>query len=157
MKWTKEHIEKLNLKTNLGDLSGLNNLGGIRTSNGHKSPAKEVKSMLNGKISVEKEYIKAILWMFKKNDLIPGYVEELQFHDERKFRFDWAIPSLKIGIEYEGVISRKSRHTTLKGYSEDTRKYNLATINGWTVLRYTALTYKEISNDLRLLIKSKNK
>ena len=154
MKWTKEHIEKLNLKTNLSDLKTPD---GTRTPIDNKSPAKELKSVLNGKISIEKEYIKAILWMFKRDGLIPGYVEELQFHDVRMFRFDWAITQMRIGIEYEGVISRKSRHTTLKGYSEDTRKYNLATIDGWTVLRYTALTYKEISNDLRLLIKTKNK
>lgn len=140
MKWTKEHVAKLNLQTNLKDQKP-------------KSPmVGEVKVQ---KKSVEKEYIKAVLWMFKRDGLIPDYTEELEFHDVRKFRFDWAIPNLRIGVEYEGVISRKSRHTTLKGYSEDTRKYNLATIDGWRVLRYTALTYKEISNDLRSLIKKK--
>lgn len=144
LKWTKEHIEKLKLENNLHATAKKNTTIG-------NSGVKIVKK------SIEKEYIKAILWMFKRDGLIPGYVEELQFHDVRKFRFDWAITKMRIGIEYEGVISRKSRHTTLKGYSEDTRKYNLATIDGWTVLRYTALTYKEISNDLRLLIKTKKK
>lgn len=140
MKWTKEHVAKLNLQTNLKDQKP-------------KSPV--VREVNIQKKSVEKEYIKAVLWMFKRDGLISDYTEELEFHDARKFRFDWAIPNLRIGIEYEGVISRKSRHTTLKGYSEDTRKYNLATIDGWRVLRYTALTYKEISNDLRSLIKKK--
>src|SRR4051812_11455124 len=30
----------------------------------------------------------------------------------RRFKFDFAIPALKIGIEYEGLNSEKSGHTT---------------------------------------------
>ncbi len=108
----------------------------------------------SGKISVEKETIKKILWVFHREKIIPEYVEELQFHHTRKFRFDWAIPSLKIAIEYEGLFSKKSGHTTVTGYTKDCEKYNLALIDGWKVLRYTAKNYENLSQDLKnLLIK----
>lgn len=81
------------------------------------------------------------------------FVAEHKFHEERKWRFDIAIPSLKIAIEYEGIMSRKSRHTTITGYSKDCDKYNAATIAGWRVLRYNALNYKSVGEDMMSLIK----
>ena len=73
---------------------------------------------------------------------------ELKFLTDRKFRFDWAIEEIKLAVEYEGIKSKKSRHTTLTGYSRDSTKYNRAGLDKWTVLRYTALTYKDIDKDL---------
>lgn len=78
-------------------------------------------------------------------------VTEHKFLDNRRFKFDFAIPDRMIGIEYEGTMSRKSRHTTVTGYSKDCEKYNLASINGWTVLRYTALNYGDVERDLKQL------
>ncbi len=72
------------------------------------------------------------------------YEKELKFHPSRKWRFDYAIPSLKIGIEYEGIMSEKSRHTTITGMTGDTEKYNAAQAQGWKVLRFTALNYKNL-------------
>jgi very-short-patch-repair endonuclease len=77
-----------------------------------------------------------------------NYVTEYRFHDVRQYRFDIAIPDKMIAIEYEGLNSEKSGHTTLKGYTKDTDKYNLAASLGWTVLRYTALNYKTFSTTL---------
>lgn len=79
-----------------------------------------------------------------------GYTDfpEHKFHPTRKWRFDWAIPDLKIAIEYEGLHSAKSRHTTITGFSNDCEKYNAAALLGWIVLRYTANTYKKASTDL---------
>jgi hypothetical protein len=74
-----------------------------------------------------------------------NYVTEYRFHDVRQYRFDIAIPDKMIAIEYEGLNSEKSGHTTLKGYTKDTDKYNLAASLGWTVLRYTALNYKSFT------------
>lgn len=76
------------------------------------------------------------------------YEEEYRFDAAKKYRADYAIPALKILIEYEGLFSEKSGHTTAKGYTKDTNKYNLAASNGWTVLRFTALNYKELINEL---------
>jgi very-short-patch-repair endonuclease len=63
---------------------------------------------------------------------------EFKFHPTRKWRFDMAIPSLMIAIEYEGVYGIKSRHTTMSGYTGDCEKYNEAVVLGWRVLRFTA-------------------
>jgi very-short-patch-repair endonuclease len=63
---------------------------------------------------------------------------EYKFHPTRRWRFDIAIPELKIAIEYEGIAGRKSRHTTMSGYTGDCEKYNEAQILGWRVLRFTA-------------------
>ena len=46
-----------------------------------------------------------------------------------------AIPGKKIAIEYEGIVADKSRHTNIKGYTEDSNKYNEAQKLGWKVLR----------------------
>lgn len=81
------------------------------------------------------------------------YVEqEHKFSDERKFKFDFAIPKMKIAIEYEGLMSEKSGHTSPTGYTSNCEKYNLATCLGWRMLRYTALNYKDLENDLRKLL-----
>lgn len=66
------------------------------------------------------------------------FTREYKFSDKRNYRFDIAIPAAKIAIEYEGGIYTNGAHTRAKGYAKDTRKYNLAALEGWTVLRYTA-------------------
>lgn len=81
-----------------------------------------------------------------------SYITEYKFNEERKFRFDFFIPSLNVGIEYEGLVSAKSRHTTLKGYTRDCSKYNLCQIQGIKVLRYTALNYGDFVEDLKKLL-----
>lgn len=79
------------------------------------------------------------------------YTTELQFHKVRKFRFDVAIHFLKVAIEYEGLNSEKSGHTTLTGYTLDCTKYNLAQLDGWKVLRYTAMNYKDFAKDFKVI------
>lgn len=82
------------------------------------------------------------------------FEKEVIFHPERKWRFDFAIPSMMIAIEFEGIMSEKSRHTTVTGFSGDCTKYNEAAKLGWTVLRYTVLTYKNLSSDLHDILKN---
>ncbi|MBC9913145.1 hypothetical protein ICL55_22085 [Chitinophaga varians] len=79
-------------------------------------------------------------------------VDELRFSPSRRFRFDFAIPDHKIGIEYEGLMSEKSGHTTLAGYTKDTEKYNLATAEGWRVIRFTVNNYKTVIAELEKLV-----
>lgn len=58
----------------------------------------------------------------------------------RKWRSDFAFVPEQVLIECEGLSwsnNGKSRHTTMKGYSEDCWKYNRAGIQGWLVLHYT--------------------
>lgn len=105
------------------------------------------------KVVIPKEigpYKLHIISVLQKSGL--EFQEEYKFDEVRKFRFDWAIEELKLGIEYEGIFSEKSGHTTISGYTKDVTKYNLATKLGWQILRYTAENYLDIENDLKLLI-----
>lgn len=77
------------------------------------------------------------------------YELEYRFDEVRQFRFDVAIPDKMLAIEYEGLMSKKSRHTTISGYVCDCRKYNFAQTKGWKILRYTAINYKEFIEDLK--------
>lgn len=133
--WTKKDLENTGLSHNFHDIAQKKTVlpKGIDTKS---------------KISIEKQTIKTLLWVLHREGRIPDYVEELEFHHQRKFRFDWAIPSVKLAIEYEGVFSKKSRHTTISGYTTDCEKYNLAQLEGWKVLRYTAKNYNDLKNDL---------
>lgn len=88
-------------------------------------------------------------------------MNEYKFSEDRKFKFDFALPIEKIAIEYEGLGLQtnksgnvdKSGHTTVTGYTSNCEKYNLATCLGWRVLRYTALNYKDLESDLMKLLK----
>lgn len=81
------------------------------------------------------------------------FEREYKFHPKRKWRFDFAILDKKIAIEFEGIMSKKSRHTTAKGYTGDCDKYNEAQKLGWVVLRYTVISYTKLIQDLRELLK----
>lgn len=93
-----------------------------------------------------KKYKAHLQKVFMVHGLSP--VKECQFHSKRKFRFDYCLPAYMLAVEYEGLMSKKSRHTTATGFSMDTTKYNAAQSLGWTVLRYTALTYLNFEADL---------
>lgn len=79
-----------------------------------------------------------------------GLRERLKQANLKDWRFDWAFPEQKIAVEYEGIVTSKSRHTTLKGYTGDCEKYNSAMKLGWKVFRYTALNYKDVTKDLEI-------
>jgi hypothetical protein len=89
------------------------------------------------------------------------YSCEFQFSETRKFRSDFMVHSvelqfrMKVLIEYEGLNSDKSGHTTFLGYSENCIKYNLATVEGWDLLRYTAKNYKNVIADLDAIYQRK--
>jgi very-short-patch-repair endonuclease len=88
---------------------------------------------------------------FVIKSMFSDYVTEFKFLDNRKFKFDFYIPSARTGIEYDGMFSAKSRHLTVTGFSKDCEKTNLAQLNGYKVLRYTQLTYSDLQKDLELL------
>lgn len=76
-------------------------------------------------------------------------VAEYKFLKDRRFRFDLAIPSEMIAIEFEGGIFTGGRHTRGKGYSNDAKKYNLAVMHGWKLIRYTPDVLSKKDADLR--------
>lgn len=81
------------------------------------------------------------------------YEKEVLFHATRKWRADFMIKSMKLIIEYNGLMSEKSRHTTVTGYTGDMEKVNAAQALGYIVLQYTALNYTNLTNDLKGLLK----
>ncbi len=74
---------------------------------------------------------------------LPEPVREFRFHRTRKWRFDWAFPSLMLAVEQEGIVYPKrgegghlrGRHVSVKGFKADIEKYLYAFAEGWTVLR----------------------
>lgn len=68
---------------------------------------------------------------------LPTPEREYRFAPPRRFRADFAYPERKLLIEVEGGVWTRGRHTRGTGYSADVEKYNLATINGWRLLRFT--------------------
>ena len=84
------------------------------------------------------------------------YKKEYLAFKGRKFRFDWAVflDKCKVEIEYEGIYSEKSGHTTMSGFVSNLEKYNMATVNGWKILRYTAGNIENLANDLTNIINS---
>lgn len=60
---------------------------------------------------------------------------EYQFHLFRKWRFDIAFPTMKLGIELDGM---GWGHQSVAARQRDIEKQNAATELGWRVLRYTS-------------------
>lgn len=91
-----------------------------------------------------------------KIDLVAEHRFAPQFRGRaRRWRFDFADPVHRIGIECEGGAWSRGRHTRGSGFIADAEKYNAATVLGWKVLRYCSLQdiedrfvldYKEILN-----------
>jgi hypothetical protein len=73
---------------------------------------------------------------------LPAPVAEHRFHVERKWRFDYAWPVLKIALEVEGGVWTNGRHTRGAGFLKDCEKYNAAAVMGWRVLRVTPATLR---------------
>jgi very-short-patch-repair endonuclease len=63
---------------------------------------------------------------------------EYQFHPSRKWRFDYALPGVKLAIEFEGGVFIGGGHTRGVIYGQNCEKYNSAAMMGWRVLRFTA-------------------
>ena len=71
------------------------------------------------------------------------WVAEHRF-GKRRSRFDYACLSLMVAIEVEGGVWVRGRHTRGKGFIEDMKKYNHATVLGWRVLRYTPDQFNDL-------------
>lgn len=65
------------------------------------------------------------------------WLREYTPSEHRRWRFDLAVPELKIAVEVEG-----RRHGTAKAHVNDSEKFNYAVADGWRVLRYPASRVK---------------
>lgn len=99
------------------------------------------------KVSKEKEWLLLNLTKFC-NDRALTLETEYKFFEYRKWQSDYYVSALRCLIEYEGLVSTKSRHTTITGYTGDAEKYSKASELGFIVLRYTALNYQNVIADL---------
>jgi very-short-patch-repair endonuclease len=57
-------------------------------------------------------------------------MREYRFHRTRLWRFDFALPEIRVAIEVEGHKSHRGSR-----FSSDAHKYNTAQMAGWTVIR----------------------
>lgn len=64
--------------------------------------------------------------------LWPFGIAEYQFHPDRKWRFDWALPETKVAVELDG---RGHQHWVR--WLGDLEKYNEAELMGWHVFHVT--------------------
>lgn len=78
----------------------------------------------------------------------PEMVEvEFRFHPVRRWRFDYAVPEIKLAIEYDGhggfvKAGGVSRHGSIVGMTQDAEKFNAAIACGWRVLKFTAFHFR---------------
>lgn len=84
-----------------------------------------------------KSELEETLLLMIKAEGLPLPEREIRFHNTRRWRFDFAYPSLKIGIECEGGTWTGKGHAGGKRYRLDCEKYDWAALMGWKVLRFT--------------------
>jgi very-short-patch-repair endonuclease len=70
------------------------------------------------------------------------YVSEYRFHEERKWRVDFAFERARLAIEIEGGGWVNGRHNRGAGMEKDIEKYNALTLAGWRLLRFSGAMVK---------------
>ena len=69
---------------------------------------------------------------------LPEPEREYRFDAVKRYRFDFAYPDQMLAIEVEGgTWIPNTGHTSGVGYQSNVRKYNLAVVKGWKLLRFT--------------------
>lgn len=104
-------------------------------------PSRKEKSVHAARIAAATQHDTSdVFTVFCKNELGYEPVREFRFHPTRKWRFDYAIPVLKIAIECDGGVWTGGRHVSPQGYLKDMEKFNAAAELGWVVLKFTPQT-----------------
>lgn len=75
-------------------------------------------------------------YMIKAENL-PDPQREFRFCRDRKFRFDFAWPILRIAVEVQGGLWIIGRHNRPASMEKEYEKLNLATLYGWRVFLFT--------------------
>lgn len=129
--WNEAAVAKLKLKDSIKELTqSSNEIKAIKRKMKLANYSGQIAAALNMLgISCEREY---------------------RFIKDRRFRFDIALPDHKIAIEFEGGVYSSGRHTRSTGYINDSKKYNLATMHGWKLLRYTTEITKELNWEFKI-------
>jgi very-short-patch-repair endonuclease len=74
----------------------------------------------------------------------PIWTPEYRFAPPRRFRFDRAMPAVRVAVELDGGTWSRGRHVRGDGYERDCEKTNLASERGWRVFH---LTRSMLEND----------
>lgn len=135
MKWSKEDLQKLQ---RTGKIRGYTETKVVKPSVRIKIPTAGCKEVQWLRWNLQ-------FWCAERG---LNLEEEYRFHEERRFRFDFAIKEMMLALEYDGLNSDKSGHTTLVGYTKDKEKDSLAQSLGWRVIRLTVLNYKQVFREL---------
>lgn len=79
--------------------------------------------------------------------------QEYKFHDERKWRFDYAFIDQKVAIEINGGTYICGRHNRAGSVLKDYEKLNHAASNGWLVFQFIPQN-AHLSTNLELVKKA---
>jgi very-short-patch-repair endonuclease len=74
------------------------------------------------------------LWAIHKG---PALTKEVTFYPGRRFRFDYAHMATKVGIELDGGIFIRGRHSRGMGQAKDAEKGRLAWEKDWDCIHFT--------------------
>ena len=72
-----------------------------------------------------------------KAENLPVPQREFRFCRDRKFRFDFAWPILRIAVEVQGGLWIIGRHNRPSAMDSEYEKLNLATLYGWRMFLFT--------------------
>jgi very-short-patch-repair endonuclease len=87
------------------------------------------------RIGTQQKYQDVLFVELIKNTGLPIPEREYRFHNERKWRFDYAYPEIKLAIEIEGGIYNRKAHGSITGIKRDIEKYTAAAVLGWRIIR----------------------
>lgn len=81
----------------------------------------------------------ALWWQMQAVGILTDWEREFRFHATRLWRFDLAIPHLKLAVEVDGYGPKGSMgaHQRIAGIRGGCEKYCEAAILGWRVMRVT--------------------
>ena len=81
-----------------------------------------------------------------------GVEREYKFHPTRKWRWDYALPAIKVCVEYQGLNfghGGASGHQTIKGIVAENWKYSEGAIDGWCIVLINAVSIESgLAHDL---------
>jgi len=141
--WTEKHIKGLLFNRKIRS-ANVPDHRPVKTSTGETVPRKS-KS-------------KALIWLewnlqYFCNEKALTLEQEYQFSKTRQYRSDFAIPALKILLEYEGgIFMDRGGHNSHTGIQRDIDKYQLAQKEGWQLIRLTAINYTTVLKTLNEMI-----
>lgn len=75
---------------------------------------------------------------------LPRPEAEFRFAAPRRWRFDWAFPSVKVAIEYQGGnYFGKGGHNSIRGLQNDYEKFTEAALRGWMLILVDSQTVRD--------------